>query len=759
MKAVVLAGGKGSRLFPLTQTCPKPLARVLDRPILDYTLKALSDLGITEVALTTQYLSEQIRLYYGSTFLNLRLHYFVESSPLGTAGAVKAAQEFLDEDFVTLSGDAIFDLDLDAAKAAFLQKRAPVLLVLSRQNSPLEYGVVRTDADGRVTAFREKPDWQHVFSDTVNTGIYFCSRTILDQIPENTPFDFSRDLFSKLLAADTPIYGETIDGYWCDIGSPGALYHCNLDALHGKVKLNLAPDGTMIGRGADKSFLSSGARILPGARVKGSVIGAGCEIHACDVSNCVLGHGVIVQDAAKLDTAFLSDGVNCEAGCEIRGGSVFGAQCTIKKGAHTREGGVYPANSVIETPAKAYFEPKTLFCDGTHAVSGTPDELFSESFSLGKLSAAAQDGDLIVASAPGGAEASFAEAVCSGRAFAGADTLFAALPTLSAARFAAATLQIPLIYVQYHKNARRATFTLLDENGLCPGQAFLKRFSPQQALSESSKKQEGTRKPLPGTVLSAYRFLLSAALPDLDGAKISVFPNAAGKLFAEALRERGAEPEFATHGAGLFFDLQENGENAILLVNRNFLCDADRMRACILKQALSQGKRLFALPFPLPNSIEEDLTLRGAKICYPTISWMDEEIARLRAECGRNADLFDPAALCARFLRFWHEKSASLDPAILEGELKTLPNYIVTKKEYDFPKEATASLAAAAWNLSEENADLPRIRLKQGTVRYQVRPGKIRLFAEARDPEMAEELCDFSLRDLKAQLNFPFGTP
>ncbi|WP_129588641.1 nucleotidyltransferase family protein, partial [Moorella stamsii] len=219
MKAIIMAGGEGSRLRPLTCKRPKPLVPVANRPVMEYCVDLLRDLGIKEVGVTLQYLPRLIEEYFGDgSDFGLHLHYFVEDKPLGTAGSVKNAASFLDETFVVVSGDALTDFDLRPAMAKHKENRALATLVLTTVDNPLEYGVVITNPDGSIRSFLEKPSWGEVFSDRVNTGIYILEPEVLELVPEGESFDFSKDLFPRLLKDKKPLYGITLSGYWCDIG-------------------------------------------------------------------------------------------------------------------------------------------------------------------------------------------------------------------------------------------------------------------------------------------------------------------------------------------------------------------------------------------------------------------------------------------------------------------------------------------------------------------------------------------------------------
>ncbi|MBQ2895843.1 MAG: nucleotidyltransferase family protein [Oscillospiraceae bacterium] len=240
MKAVILAGGKGTRLYPVTRgDIPKPMVPLAGRPVLEWLVLRLRESGIRHICCTLQCLPEQIEEHFldGRDF-GVHMDYRQEGEPLGTAGAVKNCRDFVgDEPFFVLSGDGVFDFDLRPLMEAHRRHRSDVTMALSPLAAPLSYGLALTDRQGYVRRFIEKPVWERVVTDLVNTGIYVLSPAVLDAIPANTPYDFARDLFPRLLEAGRPLFGLPMEGYWRDIGEPASYYRANLDALEGKLRL------------------------------------------------------------------------------------------------------------------------------------------------------------------------------------------------------------------------------------------------------------------------------------------------------------------------------------------------------------------------------------------------------------------------------------------------------------------------------------------------------------------------------------------
>lgn len=320
MKAIIMAGGEGSRLRPLTCNCPKPMVPMANRPVMEYAVEQLKNYGIKDIGVTLQYLPQQIMDYFGDgSQWGVRLEYFVEDRPLGTAGSVKNAQEFLDETFIVISGDALTDIDLQPAWEFHRQAESLATLVLTPVDNPLEYGVVITDSEGRIRRFLEKPAWSEVFSDRVNTGIYILEPQVLSWIPEGQMYDFSKDLFPRLLKEGQRLFGYPGSGYWCDVGNVGLYREAHRALLGGRARVPWTEGLKEIQPGI---WVGEGVKIHPGAKLEspivigaGSYVGEGVLVGAYTV----LGRDNVIEPQASLKRALLWDRVRVGQGAEIRG--------------------------------------------------------------------------------------------------------------------------------------------------------------------------------------------------------------------------------------------------------------------------------------------------------------------------------------------------------------------------------------------------------------------------------------------------------
>ena len=239
MKAILLAGGEGTRLKAVTGELPKPLVPLLGRPLMEHGLRLLREQGFTDVCAAVRYRAQEIMRCFGDgSALGLRLRYREEKDFWGTAGAVRRCEDFIGgEDVLILSGDAACDLDLAALMREHRERGAAATVALCRQGDPLRFGLAVTDPAGWIRAFVEKPDWSHVVTDQVSTGIYVLSPRALAAIPTDRPSDFARDLFPDLLARGEKLLGVTLEGYWRDVGTPLSYYRCCVDALEGRLRL------------------------------------------------------------------------------------------------------------------------------------------------------------------------------------------------------------------------------------------------------------------------------------------------------------------------------------------------------------------------------------------------------------------------------------------------------------------------------------------------------------------------------------------
>jgi mannose-1-phosphate guanylyltransferase/phosphomannomutase len=346
MKAVVMAGGEGTRLRPMTASMPKPLLPIVNKPIMEHVLRLLQRHGITETVVTVQFLASLVRNYFGDgEELGMALHYATEDAPLGTAGSVKNAEHLLDDGtFLVISGDALTDFDLTDLVKFHHDKGALVTVCLTRVPDPLEFGITIVDDDGKVQRFLEKPTWGQVFSDTVNTGIYVMEPEVFDHVAKGESVDWSGDVFPWLVDQGLPIYGYIAEGYWEDVGTHESYFKAQADVLSGKVDVDLdafeVSPGVWVGEGAD---------VHPEAVLRGPLyvgdyakVEAGAELREF----CVLGSNVVVKNGAFLHRAIVHDNVFIGPHTNLRA-CVIGKNTDIMRAARVEEGAIIGDECVI----------------------------------------------------------------------------------------------------------------------------------------------------------------------------------------------------------------------------------------------------------------------------------------------------------------------------------------------------------------------------------------------------------------------------
>ncbi len=337
-----MAGGEGSRLRPITSTRPKPLVPVVNRPILWHVLRLLKKNDFEDAFITLHYLADQITSAFGDgSDYGLKIHYSFEDRPLGTAGSVKALENELTETFLVISGDVMTDFALTELIDFHKRSGSVATIGLARVENPLEYGVVLTDDQGRITKFLEKPGWSEVFSDTVNSGIYILEPEVLRSVEEDKPWDFSKDLFPRLLKAGEPIYAKALEGYWCDVGMPSQYISAHYDILAGKTRVEIP------GKKIDENvWLEEKADIQAGAEIIGpvligsrSLVSRGSRVGplTCIGSNSTVDSNAVVSRTIAYDFTYI--GKEAEAkGCVIGKNTVLRPRSRVFEGAVIGDG-------------------------------------------------------------------------------------------------------------------------------------------------------------------------------------------------------------------------------------------------------------------------------------------------------------------------------------------------------------------------------------------------------------------------------------
>jgi mannose-1-phosphate guanylyltransferase/phosphomannomutase len=375
MKAVVMAGGFGTRIQPLTNSIPKPMLPILNKPMMEHIIKKLKSVGINEIVVLLYFKPEVIQNYFkDGSDLGIKINYVLPDDDYGTAGAVKKAQKYLDERFIVVSGDLVTDFDFKEIIGFHDAVNSKLTITLTSVEDPLQFGVVITDKDGKILRFLEKPGWGEVFSDTINTGIYVIEPEILDYIPDNIPFDFSKDLFPKLMKEGITLYGYNAKGYWRDVGNPESYREVNKDILKEKVKIDFEgeklvyPSGVLYTKTKDlpaslevvgRVVLDENVKLEENIILENVVVGKNCHIgkntyikdsvlwwdikigNNCKFLNSVICNNNIIENNVRAE-----HGVIIAEGCEIKDNVAFEKDVIIWPNKLIEEGSIISSNLI-----------------------------------------------------------------------------------------------------------------------------------------------------------------------------------------------------------------------------------------------------------------------------------------------------------------------------------------------------------------------------------------------------------------------------
>ena len=345
MKAVVLVGGLGTRLRPLTCNTPKPMIPLVNQPFIEHMIGNMRDQGITEVILAVQYLAERFRESLGDgSRLGVKVHIVEEPEPRGTAGAVKNVEHMLNGTTFVFNGDVMTDLDLQAMLAFHRERQSMLTIALTPVEDPTSFGLVETNADGRIRRFLEKPAPEDITTNMINAGTYIIEPAAFRYVPPGQYYMFERGLFPVMLQTSDPMFGYPSQSYWTDVGKPQTYLEVHHDILIGKVRYKFQGEQIM-----DRVWAAGAVRIDPTAQIVGPVaLGADVEIRAGAkiIGPTVIGASCVIGTNATLEGAVLWDANAIGEGALLRS-CVLGRSNRIGAKAHITDGTIIGDNCVI----------------------------------------------------------------------------------------------------------------------------------------------------------------------------------------------------------------------------------------------------------------------------------------------------------------------------------------------------------------------------------------------------------------------------
>jgi len=733
LKAIIMAGGKGTRLRPISENIPKPMVDLFGKPVMEYTVEHLRKNGIYNICATLHYLPNVIKDYFrNGTDFGVNMTYSVEDAPLGTAGSVRKSEFYKGETepVLIISGDGVCDFNLMDSIKRHKQRNADVTILLKSCENPLEYGIVMTDAEGRIEKFLEKPCWSQAFGDTVNTGIYIINPNILELIPEGVEYDFSKDLFGKLISDGYKIYGDTCEGYWCDMGNPEAYVRCICDILDGKTKINIPAShmvngvytNSAIRRGVqvtapcyigENVVLENGCRIGPYA-----VLNDNCEIRAgATAEKSVISHSKICENAVIEGAVVMK---NCVIGRSARlcEGSVVGESCTIEE------------NEVVlngeKVTAKRSLKKQSLLLDDCGVICGN----VSAEYML-KLGADIEQKNVVVGCDNSKESMVLRNALCCGIMRDGGNVL------VSDADFAALfkndikSLGIDVnIFIKSENNANKIMF--FDKDGRAIGRESIKKINKSQKehKSEDFKKKEiGDIKFTTG---SKERYL-GKNTRKVKGKEIQVFvpetdeANAVlGKLLNRCKIEISCEK-------GACFMVDEDGTAAFAIDENKNRVSEEKLNTVCAYIAATECSDDIGVPFDFPYSAEIVAQQLGKKI--------------LRE--GRDEDALNhmPHMMSDGILKVvWICEYMAKNNCTLLSLCEKTPSIFVKEKEVEVASSRAKVMRQIVSLSNEEDRMLyngMRVKTEGGWAHITPLCDKnaIRIVAESQKAEIAEEMC------------------
>jgi len=759
--AVILAGGEGRRLRPITESRPKPLVPIGGQPTLFHIIDLLAKHGVSEAVLTTAYRAEDIRRACGEERNGVRLRYTYEARPLGTAGGVLACEEFMSDTFFVISGDCFCELDLTAAFRKHRACHAEATLLLSEVDDPTRFGIVLTDARGRVTRFEEKPSWNRVFSNRANTGVYVLEKSLLRQIPSGVPFDFSKDLFPQMLEKKQGLYALADPADWCDIGDAGVLLEANLKWAEKQRRrgASVYAVGLSLSSHHEPHIREGGLRGASAGTVKEerNVFGRDCQVgEGSIVSGSLFFDGVTVGRNCQIEGAILCEHVTVGDGVTIGRGSVVGGDCLLEDGTVLPEGCRLPRHThrTAEENEEAML-PFPLTLASGEGFYGSGEELSpAVCRALGRAMALTAGGGKCAVCAMEGQEAR-KEAILCGMEEAGGVCCDLGVGFDRLAAFAAIHLNSRLTAcVSGEGDAVR--ITLWDGDGLYPTRdTEQKLFSllqegvvrPRTADERDEESQKGRRAVFSDVGELYVRSLVNLLPERLPFARCHVAGEGSAFL-AEALKRRGAVLCEAD-GADVSIFINSRGEG-LRFAQGDTAVDGWHAAAIIARSEVEKGAKKIVLPFHSPLILEKIADGHGGKTEYYSFRPREEEEKLLRASARSYLFVNDASHGAAKLTAVLAGEGRSLTE-----EEQTVPPFARCEEELSLPDGILRGRLLTRLAEEQNAACSDGILLdygKSGQVHLRPDAKGIEMAADSYDFEQAEELMALSRRTIERLL-------
>lgn len=755
VKAVIMAGGEGTRLRPLTCDLPKPMARLLGRPVIEYILDLLDGHGIRRAAITLGYLSDAIEAHFESgAYRSVQLEMVREDAPLGTAGSVRNACEDGESTVLVISGDAMCGFDLSAALRFHRENGADATLLVKKVADPREYGLVDIREDNSIAGFVEKPAFSQAISELANTGVYLLSAAALSLIPKQGKYDFAKDLFPEMLSRGMKLMAFEEEGYWCDIGDISTYIGCQHDMLAGA--LTFSAPGTRRSGGSlfkgsrprgeyrleGSCYIGSNVRLGGGCVIENSVIDDGCTLlDGARVTNSVLLPGAYVGENASLTGALLCAGSSVLAramlfeGSAVGSGAVIGARSIVHPDIRIWPGKSIPeAVTITEHIRTGGISTLRFYDEGISGETGvvlTAGLCTKLGCALGTLSPGMR---IAVSSTPDRAARVFKNALCAGIQATGANVLnigdaFASMPGFF-------MLFCGLEIGVHITGGAQGSIRLVGEGGLPvtrPVERSLEGFMARGEFSRPPHTQFGEMVDMSGMRLLYAAELLKYAPYGLGGMAVSV--SSENRMTEELLRQALGKLGCLLSGKSVLH-ISADGARAELVGPAPLTHEGLLALAC---RAEFERGRDVALPFEAPRAIDALAKSFGRAVLRYYSCPADTSDKRARALAKTQLWTRDALMLCVKVLSYARFLGVGLEE--LAG---TLPVFAFVQRVVDTPDNPAALLRNL--NTQRTGGIGEGVLLSQNGGTLLLRPMKrgrgIKIFAESVSVEAAMELCD-----------------
>lgn len=758
MKAVILAGGEGTRLRPITCAIPKPMVPICGKPVIEYILELLARHGCTEAIIAVHYKKEVLERHFASgSFKGISLSFSEESEPLGTAGCVKKAAAEIDEDFLVISGDAICDFNLSEAFRFHRAQGADATILTKRVDDPREYGLI-IEENGVITDFSEKPSYINCRSDLANTGIYILSPKVCRLIPPHEMWDFAKNVFPDMLGSGMKLMNFEAEGYWCDIGDIGAYKQCSTDLLKGRVSAELAQTQNDVknkkteANGAGKTFVLPGAQVAPDAVIGGwNIIGGNVSVGAgARLHNAIIMDGAFIGENTTLNDCIVCTDARIESGAAVYESAVVGDKSivgedavicggiriwpekTIEKGAFVNNDRKYGVKSNVEITE-----------DG---IIGETNTVITPEFAgrLGCAIARITENYAAVACSEENAAETLKNALLSGISSTGRQCFDCGNVTLPVLSHSAGLLNCDIIV---HISAKTRTRILIYNKGLLPLSRAQERLLENaltrgEYLSASWNNFSSINK-FTGS-LSLYTAALESKTDFTVPYRITLrcLNSQSSAIYTPFLNKIGTGKEELT------LTLNEKNTKAELIAENGERLDYCSMLLLAADDAMRVGNEV-ALPYSFPQAADYVADRHGMKIHRFYASSLDDSDRDAREIAAEQPFLSDGFLLAVTVLRSLSERAMTIGDAI-----RSLPKFSEMSRfiHISCPPQKILKKLMNGKNTENEGVviseDGERIFMrsnKRGTGLY--------LFAESFNSETAAQLCEKAEKMIKTIMN------